>query len=210
MPFPTTVVEVLQLLRDGREADLAGVEESQWLEVKGAPYTLTKDDRQKWELAKDVSALANSGGGMILIAALTERPEAWYEEKITAIKAVPAKLVDLDQYRKVLAGWTFPPVGPFTELVPFERDAGSRLVAIVVKPVSDDEQPVMVRTKVPIGSEVIEVWSIARRVGTGTEWIPSQVVWSDIRDGRLARRSLGRVSPAEADATFSQPVAADL
>jgi predicted HTH transcriptional regulator len=44
------------------------------IEFKGEPYRLEQDS-QKFELAKDVSALANAAGGLIVIGARTQRDD---------------------------------------------------------------------------------------------------------------------------------------
>ncbi len=53
------------LLRERRYAETIGCPESAQLDFKEGWYRLD-EDREKWELAKDVAAMANSAGGYII------------------------------------------------------------------------------------------------------------------------------------------------
>lgn len=53
-------------LRAHDPAALLELSEGQWLDAKGAPYEL-RDPRAVEELAKDVAAFANGGGGILVI-----------------------------------------------------------------------------------------------------------------------------------------------
>ena len=77
---PGSVEEVLALLEAGRDDDLVGLEESPWFDAKRGAYTLGQCQTHKWELAKDVSAMANATGGLILVGAKTNREQSWLEE----------------------------------------------------------------------------------------------------------------------------------
>ncbi len=61
----TAIPDLFETLgRDPEE--LIGAAESEWLEFKKEPYYLERDE-QRFELAKDVSAMANAGQGIIVI-----------------------------------------------------------------------------------------------------------------------------------------------
>lgn len=66
MPRFITLAEVAAILQSGDFTRLLGGLEDDHLECKSAPYNLDQE-REKMELAKDVSALANADGGIILI-----------------------------------------------------------------------------------------------------------------------------------------------
>lgn len=67
--------DVEQLLREHRVDDLLGERERSWLDFKQSPYVLD-GERGKSELAKDVTAVANSGGGCIVIGVRTRKDPA--------------------------------------------------------------------------------------------------------------------------------------
>ena len=175
------------MLRSGEDESLIGLDESIWLDAKGQPYRLD-DPGQKWELAKDVSAMANASGGCILIAAKTEKPETYLEERIKEIVPVPRAMIDVQQYLDTIQRWTFPSLGHRVKPQVFDRKDDRVLLLLEIQPAPSDEQPVLVRTLVSRGGhDQIEAWAVARRVGTGTEWISAGQIWADIRDGRLSR-----------------------
>lgn len=68
-----TRAEVLAVLASGNFDPLVGLAETIDVEFKGQPYQVTDHDSQKFELAKDVSALANASGGVIIIGVQTRR-----------------------------------------------------------------------------------------------------------------------------------------
>jgi hypothetical protein len=57
MPKIQTVAEIREVLRSADFDALIGTVESVQVEAKGEPYQLSSGDRQKQELAKDVSAV---------------------------------------------------------------------------------------------------------------------------------------------------------
>jgi len=61
-----------EILAEGTFDRLMGIAEDEQLDFKRSPYQLA-EDRQKMELAKDISALANAGGGLILIGIETRQ-----------------------------------------------------------------------------------------------------------------------------------------
>lgn len=71
MPRFIPLSDIWSILGSGDFNQLIGGLEDDHLECKSAPYNLT-EDQGKMELAKDVSALANADGGIILIGVQTE------------------------------------------------------------------------------------------------------------------------------------------
>jgi hypothetical protein len=114
--------QILEVLQGGRLDQLIGLVEDSQLEAKGQPYFLQSGsgvntqqnpmpiEVQKRELAKDVSSLANSAGGIILLGCETSRDSLTAQDKISSCRPFERGLVDLDQYRKVLEDWITPPI----------------------------------------------------------------------------------------------------
>ena len=86
---------ILEKLFEGDFDSILGAVESSWLEAKGGPYIL-QNDRQKLELAKDVTALANSNGGIILIGFETVRDLNAAGERVGVVKTFPLSMLDAD------------------------------------------------------------------------------------------------------------------
>jgi len=103
--------EVREALRAGRPERLIGTRECAWLDAKGQPYQLDQP-RPAAELAKDVAALANMSGGVIVVGLRTRK--AGSSEVIDEVRPVPAGLIDRDRYRKLVRERVFPFVRDFS------------------------------------------------------------------------------------------------
>lgn len=79
-----SVHDVLEKLLVGQFDALIGLPESEWLEAKPSPYVLDTT-KQKLELAKDVSALANAVGGVLVLGFDTVRDPLTATEHISAV-----------------------------------------------------------------------------------------------------------------------------
>ena len=72
MPKNLSLAEITTILQAGDFNQLIGGLEDEHLECKREPYKLQLDT-EKMELAKDVSALLNADGGIILVGVRTEK-----------------------------------------------------------------------------------------------------------------------------------------
>lgn len=99
----------LEALTTGSAERLVGIRECAWLDAKSQPNQL---DEARWagELAKDVAALANTDGRLV-VGPKTRRDNA--NEVIDEIRPIRATLVTTDRYRKVVREQAFPFVADF-------------------------------------------------------------------------------------------------
>jgi hypothetical protein len=139
-----SVAEVEAVLSSGRFDDLLGGVEDSRLECKAAPYQL-EQERQKMELAKDVSALANADGGILLIGVQTERNPVHFGDEIRRVGAFPQNLVDITQYLKVVGEWIYPQIRGITaKWHPSANNDGTGIVSIEVPQDAGQERPYLV------------------------------------------------------------------
>lgn len=101
--------EVLEKLAAGEFAALIGLAECVWLDAKEFPYVFDTT-KQKLELAKDVSALANTAGGVIVPGFDTTRDPLTAGEHISHVNHFPVSMVDPDRYRKIIHEYVYPPL----------------------------------------------------------------------------------------------------
>jgi hypothetical protein len=151
------------LLRAGRASMLIGREESQWLEVKSAPYDLS-GDRGKIELAQDVARFANAEtGGVLIVGARTRgRPEV-----ISAICPAPLRQLSASRHRAVLDARVYPPIeGLHVEAMDYDQGRG--LLIVVVPPQPEALKPFLVHGAVVRGRVEGAFISIVRRRGEGS------------------------------------------
>lgn len=95
------------LLRAGHTQAVAGQPESGWLEAKSQTWALDTPSG-KAEAAKDLTALANADGGLVLIPARTTQEGD--RELIDEVRPMPLERFSETQLRDVIASWTFPPL----------------------------------------------------------------------------------------------------
>src|SRR5579863_7313892 len=140
-----TVAEAIQVLRSGHFDQFLGTTESAQVEAKGEPYQLSGSDRQKHELAKDVSALANSSGGIILIGFRTTRNVLTSVEEIEACRPFDASLFATEQYRNVMQDWIHPPIHSVQlDYYPSPSEPGKGVAAIIVPAEAPEGKPYIV------------------------------------------------------------------
>lgn len=136
--------EIIRSLAAGNFDQLIGEFEGEWLECKRQPYDLTSD-LQKLELAKDVSGLANAGGGLLLIGFSTIKSPTHGEDQIDKVRAFPPDRFDSVQCRQVIADWTWPPLEKIVVNSYTHPDDDTKAVAVIDVPAAlGEESPVLV------------------------------------------------------------------
>lgn len=197
---PEEVVERLDALDD---AAVLGEPETEHLDFKEQPYLLNTD-KGRWELAKDVAALANSGGGCLVIGVGTATPADREEEVASEIKPFPAALADVQQMRTTIDATSgVYPVLKRVEIRRLPRD-GSKVLAIVRVPAQDEDDLPFVVVRMVEGDEKRGVGiGVPLRSGPHTYWVPPGQLHRDLSDGRRARTT--RRSTFEPPATAPRP-----
>ncbi len=144
MPKSLSQEEVQSILRNGNFNELIGMIENEWLECKNAPYDL-KDEKNRQELAKDVSAFANVEGGIILIGVETQKDPTVYGDEIRKIHAFPEPKLDKDQYYKILSDWIYPALQQL-EIHWFKSNINSKegIVAISIPNQAVSQRPFLI------------------------------------------------------------------
>jgi hypothetical protein len=139
-----SVAAILDILRSGNFDPLIGTIEDARIEAKGEPYQLSGNDRQKQELAKDVSALANAGGGIIVIGFRTKIDPLMSVERIDVCRPFDPSSFSVEQHHKVLQDWVCPSV-PSVQIDYYPSlSSGKGAAAIVVPPEATNGRPYVV------------------------------------------------------------------
>ena len=172
--------EARDALRAGSPEMLAGTRECAWLDAKGQPYQLDQP-RSAAELAKDVAALANTGGGVIVIGLRTRREGS--SEVIDEVRPVPASLIDRDRYRKLVRERVFPFVRDFaTWWIPVGDERG--LLVIDVPAQASKDKPFVVSgsdgTQAAVDASSV---AVPLRDDDGTHWLSGQELHRLLTDG---------------------------
>ena len=137
--------QIIDALARNEPNRVIGVEETEQVDFKLAPYLLA-EDRQKWELAKDVAAFGNRRGGVIVVGVESERRSNEIIEVAKAIRRVRKERVDLPQHRSVIDAWIYPRLeGVDIRWYPPASGAESGILVIEVPAQQEDVGPFIVR-----------------------------------------------------------------
>jgi predicted HTH transcriptional regulator len=104
-----TIEEVTGILSRGAFAELISAVEHAQFECKSGLYD-TKTAKGKIELAKDVSALANSSGGYLLIGPATTKSPLHQGDEVTSVSDFASSAFQTDTYRNILTAYIYPPI----------------------------------------------------------------------------------------------------
>lgn len=137
-----TPVTVVDLFTSGKVSVLLGLAENEWLEFKRDPYPRTENG--KLELAKDVAALANAQGGVLVLGIATNR--SGDADVACKIVSYPAGSVNPQSYRATLRKRVYPHLER-VEILRLADIGGGELTCIVVPPQPNELKPFLVHGK---------------------------------------------------------------
>lgn len=138
----TTPKEVLEKLETGDFDALIGLMECEWLDAKETPYHLDTS-KQKLEIAKDVTAMANASGGIIVIGFDCEKQLTTAGEQISKVNWFPISLISPDKWNQILTDLVHPsPHGVSVRVFEAQDDKG--VAAIVIDAAAMTEKPYLV------------------------------------------------------------------
>jgi hypothetical protein len=199
--------EVEQTLEENADERFIGKPETEQLDFKEQPYFLSTD-KGKWALAKDVAALANSGGGCLVIGVATTVPVDREEEVASEVKAFPSGLADVQQMRGTLdAASGVYPVLKGVKIRKYPRPDGKAMMIVRVPPQAEDDLPFMVVRMVE-GDERRGIGiGVPFRSGPHTYWLPPGQLHRDLSDGRRARLVPSALAGEQKPTSLSTPVA---
>ncbi len=157
-----------QALQRGDAEALLGERECAWLDVKERIYLLDKPKGSE-ELAKDVAAFANTPHGGLLVVGFAARKEHG-EEIVDALHPIPRALVNLDQYRQVIATRVLPALRDVTvDWIDCGNDTGVLVIYIPAQPRSSQ----LFAVPAPTGNTEVSKSAVGVPVrrGDGTTWL---------------------------------------
>lgn len=169
--------EVLVILDGGDFAPLIGVREDLEVEFKRQPYRLDAEG-ERFELAKDICAMANAGGGVIVLGVQTERREESPLDEAVRIRALARGLVDEGRYVALASERIYP------------RIQGLR---VEFKAQANDSNRGVVMIDVPPQAESDKLFLVQRPISEGTA-APGWLVAVAVRSvGRVDERRVGEI-----------------
>jgi hypothetical protein len=152
--------ETLAVLQSGELEQLIGRPETLEVEFKGEPYQLDRES-QKFELAKDVSAMANAAGGVIIIGAQTERGTEVAVDVVARLRLLAQGLVNEQQYETIISDRVYPRLREVhVQFYPSKDDAARGVVAIDVPPQDDIDKHFLVQRPIEEGADSTPGWLV--------------------------------------------------
>ena len=148
---------IFEILRSGEFDKFIGMVEDDSFECKGEIYILNTEAKKR-EYVKDVSGLANSDGGIIIVGAQTKRNAATLGDEIFEIRPFAQTLVNLAQYRDVLSSWTFPVLKNIDiQWHPSHSDNTVGLLSIYVPVPDEGEIPYLIIRTIEDGTKTTDL-----------------------------------------------------
>jgi hypothetical protein len=184
MPKTLKIEEVNDILKNGTFDDLLGTVEDEYLECKAAPYSL-KEEHQKQELAKDVAALANAEGGVILLGVRTERDPSHFGDEVREIRVFPEPLINTNQYDDILVSWIYPALqGVTVKWVPSAANGEKGIGVIYIPNQSPSKKPFLLTRMIDDKEKRIEVvFGYVQRKRASARHLSVQELHAALRDG---------------------------
>ena len=149
---------------------LIGVRESVWLDVKSRPYRLDDPDSAA-ELVKDVAAMANASGGLVLIGYKTSSDV--HGEVVDSLVPVPEGMVDVDRYHKLVDQRVSPHVRHLS--IRWIAVTEGKGVVVIDVPSQREADKVFV-VPGPEGTKSFPSVGVPIRRGEGTVWLPQHEI----------------------------------
>jgi len=175
---------ITRIIESGKFDRLIDMPEGPVLEVKGTPYDLDKA-ADRYELAKDVSSLANSQGGYLLLGLRTRRAPDAAIDVIEALAPIPEAAFPVGQYEGVIRSHVYPEIqglGAGWRKLANSNDG----IGIVHVPAQHPDLGPFLIVKVVADEEYLKqvVVGYAERTGSSNEPLPTRKLHAALKKGR--------------------------
>lgn len=162
-------LDELRAIIESRDFErLVGTVENAYFDCKRQPYGVDNNEAQKRELAKDVSAFANAGGGFIFIGFRTEKNTTHSGDEVTAIRPFDQSLIDHSRYEQIIAAWIYPMVERLS-IAWFDMSDAKGIAVITIPPQRERTKPFLIKKTIDGTKTVETVFGYAERRGDVTD-----------------------------------------
>lgn len=178
------IQKIVDAVERGAYQELIATFESETVECKRTPYRLS-EEAEKLELAKDVSALANASGGVILIGWATRKDDVHGWDQVSEVCAFPSNLFNDTQYTAVLGKWLWPcPNAIRVRSFPVADKPGYSVALVEVPPSREALGPILITTnELPDGRRTGLLFGYCERHRAAVSHFDLQRLQGLIRDG---------------------------
>jgi hypothetical protein len=183
----------------GDFASLLGTPETDWLDFKKIGYPLD-EKRGKWDLARDVAALANAQGGCLVLGVETAQQTYEIADVAVRIRPIAKATINPDRYLDVVKTSCYPqPRGVRCRWFPPDPDAEDGLFVIELPGQLEADRPYLATRMVDEGGKEFEAFVVPRREGARVVSLSPGEVHRLLGDGHRRRSFPDLSSPAADD-----------
>ncbi len=181
-----SVGEIQGILARGAFDELKGMLENEIFEAKSEPWDLNSE-RGKFDLATDISSMANMRGGVIVFGASTKPSDTHQSREIDQIPRLPESLAPSDdRYWHIVGDWIYPPpFGISFRWHPDPEDPARGMISVYVPNYGEELRPFLVAHYLSErGQRISSVVGLSQRLGSTTKHTPIQDLHAFVREGR--------------------------
>lgn len=196
-------VALINALAGFDAGSILGTPESAWVDFKSEPYKLD-NGKQRWEFLKDILAMANSQGGLIVIGIKTTRESHQDCDVATDLTPFKRQLVDADRLVQAARDGTIPGIvlgfhwydsqAPSTDPNSGESEENLSYLVIEINPLEEHVRPGVIRRLVNDDGKALQGVAVPVRHGGSTRWHTADELYRLINDG--ARRPAPAMMPS--------------
>jgi len=181
------IEEISKIIKEKDFSRLIGLKENLWFEAKGKePYQLDSPGG-RYELAKDVSAFANSEGGHIVIGLTHKRLENEMAEGITGLELILKAEFDIDKYSGLIKHYIYPEIDNILITWQESTNEKDKGVGHIFIPSQKESKKYFLITKgIIVEGEGVKdnVVGLARRVGSLNIPISGKEIYNTMQKGK--------------------------
>jgi hypothetical protein len=151
------IKELESIIKIGDFSKLISESESELFDCKRDIYDL-KNSIAKYELAKDVSAFANAGGGYILIGIETKKSEKSFYDEVIAIHPFEEGVCNPIQYMDIISDWIYPNLrGAEARWYPIKENPNKGIFVIEIPNQPEINKPFLIKRTIQDTGKICEV-----------------------------------------------------
>lgn len=107
-----TLQDIIKIIETGETEQFVGLEETAYFEFRELSYNTTIQGEAKYkaqiELVKDITSVANSGGGLICIGLEPKRKSSVNIEYVNSVSGIKEEDVNMQSWSAILGDWVIP------------------------------------------------------------------------------------------------------
>jgi hypothetical protein len=163
-----------------------GMKEDLWFDAKLRPGYDLATPNGRIELAKDISALANSEGGHLIIGLVTEPVAGEQTEQVVALDLLKPEEFDVSKYRGIIRDSVYPEISGLTAAWIESGSAVGQGVGVLFVPQQQEAKKYFLMKRVTEDGVLLKqiVFGIARRVRATIDSLPIAQLYEVTQKGR--------------------------